>query len=596
MAFTPQFLDELRTRVGLADLVGKRVKLTRKGREHLGLCPFHKEKTPSFTVNEEKGFYHCFGCGAHGSAIDFVMNTDSLSFPEAVRRLASDAGLAVPEDTPEERERSRQRQTLYDVMDQAAAFYEKTLRMPDGKAALAYLKDRGLSDQTITRFRLGFAPDGRNVIKGALVRDGATEEQLIAAGLLINPEDPSRQPYDRFRGRVMFPIADRRGRIIAFGGRILGDGEPKYLNSPETPLFHKGQVLFGWDQAKDKARQTGTVIVTEGYMDVIALSQGGFENAVAPLGTALTEEQIGELWKLVPEPVLCFDGDAAGGRASARAAERVLALLKPGFSLRFAELPAGEDPDSLLSAHGAEAMTRVLAGASPLSEVLWAMESRGRSLSIPEARAALQKRLDDHVRRIGDPTVRAHFSKSFRDRLWKSSPGRSRQSGIDRGSPAHIGAQAAPATKVDPLRDAQRTLVGIIINHPDIFHDVEEQFGSVGFEDPSLDRLRQALIEMLSGDSGFDSQALLAELGRRGLAESVEALFQDALLRSNRQIRPEAVNDDVQATWDQSYAQIQRAAVQAEVERQVDTDDYSEESLQRIMAIKRAELEQADED
>ncbi|HEC14140.1 MAG TPA: DNA primase, partial [Rhodospirillales bacterium] len=285
MAFSAQFLDELRSRIGLADVVGKRVKLTRKGHEHLGLCPFHKEKTPSFTLNEEKGFYHCFGCGAHGGAIDFAMQTDGLTFPEAVERLAAEAGMEVPADTPEERQRSKERQGLYEVVEAAAVFFEKSLRMPEGKKGIDYFRARGLDDETISRFRLGFAPDARDRIKTELARQGISEGLMVAAGLLKRPDD-GRSPFGYFRNRVIFPICDKRGRPIAFGGRILGPGEPKYLNSPETPLFKKGRILYGLNLAAASARKEGTLVVAEGYMDVIALARAGIGNAVAPLGTA----------------------------------------------------------------------------------------------------------------------------------------------------------------------------------------------------------------------------------------------------------------------------------------------------------------------
>jgi len=311
MAFSPDFLDEIRARIGLADLIRGRVRLTAKGREFQGLCPFHNEKTPSFTVNEQKGFYHCFGCGAHGGVFDFVMQSEGLSFRDAVEKLAADAGLQVPVDTPEERDRARRRQTLHDVMEVAAAYFEKTLRMPEGKTASNYLRGRGVDDPAIARFRLGYAPDSRSSLKAALGREGIGEELMAEAGLVISPDEPGRSSYDRFRGRLMFPITDRKGRVVGFGGRILGDGEPKYLNSPETPVFQKGRLLYGLPLAAKAARDQRALLVVEGYMDVIALAQGGFENAVAPLGTALTEDQIGELWKLVDEPVLCFDGDAA---------------------------------------------------------------------------------------------------------------------------------------------------------------------------------------------------------------------------------------------------------------------------------------------
>lgn len=282
MAIPPGFIDELRNRISVSEIVGKRVKLIKKGREHSGLCPFHNEKSPSFTVNDDKGFYHCFGCGAHGSALDFLMNTEGLNFPEAVERLAVQAGMEVPQDTPEQRERVERRNTLYDVMEAACAYYEKMLRMPEGRIGLSYFRERGLSEETIKHFRLGYSPNVPGGLKAALTRQGIEESLMIEAGLLIQPDDPNRKPYERFRERVMFPITDRRGKVIAFGGRILGDGKPKYLNSPDTPLFHKGTILYGLAQAREEAYKKNKIIVTEGYMDVIALAQGGFPNAVAP--------------------------------------------------------------------------------------------------------------------------------------------------------------------------------------------------------------------------------------------------------------------------------------------------------------------------
>ncbi|MBT6407687.1 MAG: DNA primase, partial [Rhodospirillaceae bacterium] len=512
MAFTPQFLDELRTRINVSDVVSKRVKLIRKGHEHSGLCPFHKEKTPSFTVNDDKGFYHCFGCGAHGSAIDFLMNSEGLSFPESVERLAGDAGMEVPVDSPEERQRAKQRQTLYDVMEAAAAAYEKFLRMPEGRVGLEYLRDRGLSDATIAKFRLGFAPDGRGVIKAALKREGISEELMIEGGLLIQPEayqdagndrqgpvvpegrESARQSYDRFRGRVIFPITDKRGRVIAFGGRILDKDSKmaKYLNSPETPLFHKGSVLYGMHHALGAARKQETVIVTEGYMDVIALSHAGFENAVAPLGTALTEDQIGELWRVVREPVLCFDGDAAGARAATKAAIRALPLLNPGYALRFASLPDGEDPDSLIASSGRQAMTDVIARAEPLSEVLWRMETGGRVPKTPEQRASVQKALEDHARSISDSTVRAHFSRDFKDRLWAGSRAAGGGSGKRGGGRAlapvsSVGAGAGAAVKIDAHALREHILLATLVGHPGLYDKVGERLGTLSFSALGLD-------------------------------------------------------------------------------------------------------------
>src|SRR5260370_25158747 len=350
MAFPPGFLDELRARLSLSDVVGRKVSLTRRwGSEYAGLCPFHNEKTPSFTVNDRKGFCHCFGCGAHGDAVGFVMKTEGLSFPEAVEKLAREVGLPVPRATPAERERADRVATLQQFAEEAARWFQQQPRLPAGGQGLDYLRGRGVEQATSDDFRLGFAPDSRDGLLAALKREGVPVDKIVEAGLAIQPDD-DREPYDRFRGRVMFPINDRRGRVIAFGGRVMGAGEPKYLNSPETPLFHKGATLYCLDRARMAATQDQPVVVAEGYMDVIALQDAGFVGAVAPLGTALTEGQLGELWKLAAEPYLCFDGDNAGRRAAARAAERALPLLRAGKSLRFLVLPAGEDPATLIPA------------------------------------------------------------------------------------------------------------------------------------------------------------------------------------------------------------------------------------------------------
>ena len=371
MAFPPGFLDELRTRHSLSDVVGRKVTLKRKpNAEYAGLCPFHHEKSPSFTVNDKKGFFYCFGCHEKGDVVGFVMKTEGLSFPEAVEKLAREVNLPVPHATPVERERAERVSTLQQVVEEAARWFQKQLRLPVGRQGLDYLRGRGLDDTTIDDFRLGFAPDSRDGLLAHLKRENVPIDKIVEAGLAIQPEDSSREPYDRFRGRVMFPINDRRGRVIAFGGRVMGAGEPKYLNSPETPLFHKGANLYCLDRARQAATKDQPVIVAEGYMDVIALHGAGFTGAVAPLGTALTEGQLGELWKLADEPYLCFDGDNAGRRAASRAAERALPLLRAGKSLRFLSLPAGEDPDSLIRTRGADAMRRSLDLARSLSDVV----------------------------------------------------------------------------------------------------------------------------------------------------------------------------------------------------------------------------------
>ena len=424
MAFPPEFLDEIRARVALTDVIGRRVKLTRRGRELLGLCPFHNEKTPSFSVVEDKGFYHCFGCGAHGDVIGFVMRHENLPFPEAVERLAGEAGIAVPQLSPEERVRERERHSIYSVVEAACAWFEAQLAAPAGAGARDYLEARGVSAAMVESFRLGFAPDARGALKAALAGQEISEAMMLAAGLLVQPEDSAREPYDRFRGRLIFPITDRRGRVIAFGGRILGAGEPKYLNSPETAVFHKGTHLYGYALAAERARRRNSVVAVEGYMDVIALHQAGITNAVAPLGTAITEAQIEALWRLAPEPVLCFDGDAAGRRAAFRAGERVLPRLRAGRSLRFAWLPAGEDPDSLLGDAGPERLREVLGRAGTLADLLWELVAGKDALATPERQAGVRQRLRELVAQIPDADLRFYFERHFQDRIWKALPRR----------------------------------------------------------------------------------------------------------------------------------------------------------------------------
>jgi DNA primase len=420
MSLSPAFLDELRMRTSLSTLIGRTVKVTKAGREYKACCPFHNEKTPSFTINDEKGFYHCFGCGAHGDAIRWMTDQRGLPFMEAVKELAATAGMDVPAPDPHMAKRAEKAKGLHDVMVAAQALFEEQLGGIEGAEARDYLKRRGISEATRRAFGFGYSADSKGKLKGALTEFG--EPMLIEAGLLIDPDASEgekarkRESYDRFRGRLMLPIRDIRGRVIAFGGRILGQGEPKYLNSPDTPLFDKGRTLYNIDRASPASRQSGRVIVVEGYMDVIALAQAGFGEAVAPLGTALTEHQIQRLWKMVDMPILCFDGDAAGQKAAIRAATRALPLLRPGMSLAFATLPAGQDPDDLIRAEGPVAMEKVLSVAEPLVERLWAHEQNAVPLDTPEQRAALKQRLGAITDAIAHPDVRAHYVQIFRQR------------------------------------------------------------------------------------------------------------------------------------------------------------------------------------
>lgn len=428
MSLSPQFLDEIRARTTLSQLVGRDVRLKKAGNEWQACCPFHNEKTASFYVNDDKAFYHCFGCSAHGDAIKWLTETKGLEFLDAVRELAEAAGMTMPAADPVQRQQDQRDAGLHGVAGEAVAWFKAQLSGLVGGEARAYLDKRGIGREAIETFGIGFAPDGRNRLRSAL--SGAGDQALIDAGLLIKTDD-DRDPYDRFRGRLMFPIHDPKGRPISFGGRIIGQGEPKYLNGPDTALFDKGRTLFNLHRAAPAARKAGRAIVVEGYMDVIGLAQIGIPEAVASCGTALTEAQMALLWRVVPEPILCFDGDAAGQRASAKAAIRALPGLQPGRTLRFALLPAGQDPDDIARAGGAKAVEAVLSAAIPLVELLWRHEHGVEPLATPEARAALRQRLIDHARTIGDPDLAREYESDFRrrvDRLFEQArPARGRR-------------------------------------------------------------------------------------------------------------------------------------------------------------------------
>ena len=611
MAFPPGFLDELRARLSLSDIVGRKVALKRRsGAEYAGLCPFHNEKTPSFTVNDKKGFFYCFGCHEKGSAIDFVMKTEGLSFPETVEKLAREVNLPVPVATPAERERADRASTLQQVVEMAAQWFQKQLRLPVGRQGLDYLRGRGLSDATIDDFRLGFAPDSRDGVIAALKRENVPIEKIVEAGLAIQPED-RREPYDRFRGRVMFVINDRRGRAIAFGGRVMGTGEPKYLNSPETPLFHKGANLYCLDRARQAVTKDQPVIVAEGYMDVIALHGAGFTGAVAPLGTALTEGQLGELWKLADEPYLCFDGDNAGRRAMSRAAERALPLLRPGKSLRFLALPAGEDPDSLIRTRGPDAVQRTLDLARPLSDVVWDLEIEGKPADTPERRASLQQSVEQRVAEIADPVVRDYYRNEMRNRLnrmrrpeapaWQ--PGKFRKPVRRPGDPEPAPfAAGSAARRSNQDLDASRQewgLLGALIERPALLHILAEDLASLPITSPDLSRLRSGLLDALSlvpsgvdpaaddaaGDPSLEAELIGQHLQRMGLGQ---------LAASARAKAREAFRDDPTEA-DGWVGQWRRAARHTshlrtdpeELKRAEEAlaEDMSEENLRRLHAI-----------
>ncbi len=514
MALSPAFLDELRARTPLPSLIGRRTKLVRNGRQWKGCCPFHNEKTPSFYVYDDH--FHCFGCGAHGDAISFLMRAEGAAFPEVVERLAGEAGIEVPKPTPAARAREARARDLHGVLAAAEAAYRRRLQRPEGRAGLEYFRRRGLTDATIERFGLGWSGEGRGALAAELKAEGITPEQLAEAGLLKPREDGSGYS-DYFFGRVMFPIRDRRGRTISFGGRVLGDGQPKYLNGPETALFQKRRGLYGLDLAREAVFRGAAAVVAEGYMDVIALHQAGFGGAVAPLGTALTTEQLQMLWQLSPEPVLCFDGDAAGGRAAARTTALVLPLLAPERTLRLATLPAGEDPDTLVAKGGSRAFQAVLDAARPLAEALYGLLAEGHAgaaaAATPEQRAGLRTRLEAAARAIPDRSLAGEYRRVLLDRFFASArrPGRP-------APPPRL--QRSPIDQPGIRLERARNLLAILLRHPSLLPELEEPLAGLDLPAGDCVALRAGLLGWLGQAASLDVAGLADHLTRDGLAEA----------------------------------------------------------------------------
>jgi DNA primase len=522
MTLSPAWLDELRARTVLSAVIAPTVKLIRAGREWKSCCPFHNEKTPSFTVNDDKGFYHCFGCGAHGDAIRFLTDQRGMPFMDAVKELAAKAGLDVPAPDPQAKERADRASSLTDVMAEVAKWYAEQLQGVGGAEARDYLKRRGIDGATAQRFGIGLAPDNRTALKRALEKT-LGEDKLVETGMLIKP-DEGGATYDRFRGRLMIPIRDPRGRVIAFGGRILGEGEPKYLNSPDTPLFDKGRTLYNIDRAGPASRTAKRLIVVEGYMDVIALDRAGIAEVVAPNGTAVTEGQLERMWRLDPSPILCFDGDSAGRKAAVRAALRALPLIGAERTLRFVELPPGQDPDDVVRSGGREAFEALLEKPEPLDARLWRAELDAAPLTTPEARAGLRQRLIDHASTIGDPALRQLYRDQWIGRfsdLVRPQRESQRQS-FSRGTfkngrfvppaaPVGDRARAIAAQGIDA--PTARALILGFANFPEELPAHCEQLASLPIADKRTAHLRDELVNAAFSGAALDQNALNTILG-----------------------------------------------------------------------------------
>jgi DNA primase len=517
MPLPPSFLDELRARTPMPPLVGRRVKLSRSGRQWKGCCPFHNEKTASFTVYDDH--FHCYGCGANGDAIAFVMRAEGATFPEAVERLAGEAGLDVPKASPAAAEAERRRLDVFGVLEAAAAAFARRLTAPEGERARAYLASRGAGQEAIRTFGLGWSGDGRGTLAADL---GASEALLAQAGLLAAEDGADRPGPSRafFFNRLMFPIRDARGRVVSFGGRVLGDGQPKYLNGPETPVFAKRRALYGIDRARIAARAGAAVIVVEGYMDVIALHQAGFHGALAPLGTALTEDHLGELWKLSPAPVLCFDGDAAGARAASRALERAIPHLAPDRSLRIVRLPGGEDPDSLMrKPDGPTLFAGFVDKADPLAVALFGAARDRTGHATPEQRAGLRTQLESMARQIRHPALAREMRAALLEEYFKacrfSKSGRTGRANPGAPRPA-LAEGTADSTRI-------QILLCLLMRHPQVLHTEEEVVATLPVPD-NLRRLRQSMLDWLHDSESLDAEGLMNHVRATGCSAEAEAL------------------------------------------------------------------------
>ena len=575
MRFDDRFLDELKSRLRLSEVIGKTVKLRRQGREFVGLSPFNKEKSPSFFVNDDKGFFHDFSSGKHGDLIGFLMETERLSFVEAVERLAGEAGMSLPEVDPQSAEQERQRQSLTDWLQTAAAWFEAQLRRPIGAEARAYLSKRGLPETEWARFGLGFSPGGRSGLRDYLITKGARPGELVETGLLIAPEDGAA-PYDRFRDRIMFPITDARSRIVSFGGRAMDpQARAKYLNGPDTELFDKGRVLYGLPEAR-KQLHTGddeALVVVEGYMDVIACQRAGVA-AVAAMGTALTEPQMELLWRLHPEPTLCFDGDRAGRQAASRVIDRSMPLLKPGRSFRFALVTGGKDPDDVLREQGAGALKAQLAQTVPFVEALFTRERDASNLDTPERRAGLKQRLRAAAASIADKDLAALYRDDLLNRLdalfprqWAPSKGQGRlvAKGGYGGRPfipsAPMPGSLAAAHRLSGGLDAlAAALILYVIGDPHVLDDHLESLEAWGARDTALAGLTREIIRLRLEADHLDSEALARHLASVGYSAQLNDIDRAAPNSGAPFLKSDVTLAAARSQWSHALSGLNRLA------------------------------------
>lgn len=572
MNFPPSFLDELRDKVPLSTLIGRKVKLTRRGHEYIGLCPFHHEKTASFTINDEKGFYHCFGCGAHGDVIRYLTEAEKMPFPEAVEFLAGVAGVPMPKPTKEQQRQESLRTNLTAIMEEACRFFQAQLFGLGGQAAKNYLIGRGISGTVAKQFRLGYAPNG-SALTQHLQAKGFDLNECRKLGLAAQGKEGNRF-YDYFYDRVMFPILDRRKRVIGFGGRMMGKGEPKYLNSPETLLFHKGEQLYALPNAIETIRRQNSAVLVEGYMDVIALHSAGFTNAVAPLGTALTENQIKILWQSCDEPLICFDGDAAGQKAAIRALYRALPILSPGKSLRFVGLPSPYDPDDIIRKKSPEAFTAFLSEARGFADVLWDDLKANYPADTPERQARLEKEIQNVLMKIQDARVRTYYQDDFKNRLWSYTH-------VSHRSKKHSSGKNEPIHCPTPGAQDARMIIAYMLSYPDIVEPFLEEIGKIKLSDRILNDLLQKITTVILDHPSLSADELRNILGKE-MSGTVSAEL-EMIHKSSR------TPTEIQAVLRRAITESQRQILTDEIRRQ--TENYfrnpSPEVWENIKELKK---------
>ncbi|EHH67202.1 DNA primase [Gluconobacter morbifer] len=570
MAFDAAFLDEIRNRTPLPSLIGRRNKLVRSGRNWKICCPFHGEKTPSFYIYDDH--FHCFGCGVHGDAISYVMQSEGRSFPEAVEQLAAEAGLEVPKSDPRTEARSREARSLADVLELVQASYRRRLYLPEGREGLAYLRGRGVADETIERFGLGWSGDGRRLVE-ELRPQGVTAEMLARAGIM-RVDESGAPKGELFFNRVTFPIRDRRGRLISFGARTLGDGQPKYLNGPETALFAKRRTLYNLDLAREGVHKGADLVVVEGYMDVIALAQAGFPGAVAPLGTAMGEEQLELLWRMSPSPILCLDGDAAGARAALRVCEVALPLLSSERTLRFCRLDPRDDPDSLIRSRGAAAMVEILQGATSLAEELFGLLTAGMVDPGPDQRAALREKLVALSRLIPDRALASEYRSTLLDMFFarfrrKKFQRKDGEKTLPLSTQASTGSRPVEQGALERLN----VLTALVLHHPDILTQVEQAYGSLVLP-PDLEMLRAALLDWFCQEDDLICEKARAWLEAQGLVDLADRILDGPMPREigGGRDRDDVMKVEVVESWWHFYGLVNFQ----NFEREVTTDIQAE--------------------